>query len=360
MERQKYENIYKNNFIQRRELQPLAADEEKIKDSEEYKQVLHAAESFLTSGGEVDDSYHVSRNFDQYVLQNKHDGITNIWGEFASVFLILSWYSWRILNAPWRKSYFKVKKYSGHYQYVMHDNFSPKVAEGLMMRLGYIYHKPQEAFLFQPQSLTTSGCWKANLTRVGMDFFLVHARCSLSSTHTGRSMAVQDTFNRFPGLKFTSEPLGGRKSRKSDNYVTALPMSQSATMPRSNQPMERQRLNKSSRIESNPIPWEHRRKPKIVHQISEESDDIYEGIDITEVRYPPMDSMHDVSLLGRNMGSMSIKKQRPTMQLVSGGSHNNEIPRNYVQFIPRPPVEGKSNNEHIYQDINDDKNLYFK
>ena len=80
--------------------------------------------------------------------------------------------------------------YSGQYHHALNSTFPPDVAERLMEKLGYIHHKQKQTFFFHQQSLTSSGAWRESLMQAGMDFFLVHVRCSLASTEKGRSIEV--------------------------------------------------------------------------------------------------------------------------------------------------------------------------
>uniref|UniRef100_H2ZP95 Uncharacterized protein n=1 Tax=Ciona savignyi TaxID=51511 RepID=H2ZP95_CIOSA len=70
MEKQNYELVYKENFIKKKEYTPggLGPDEQDIKDSMEYKQVATCGEKVLKFGPPAASHYHVSQNFEQYVL----------------------------------------------------------------------------------------------------------------------------------------------------------------------------------------------------------------------------------------------------------------------------------------------------
>ncbi|CAK8678008.1 unnamed protein product [Clavelina lepadiformis] len=205
MERNEYEMMYKKHFVKNKdfELGVCCLDEDYMQVSDEYKQVFSCAETYLKQKNVQhqkpgDSNYFVFHNFNVFVKRNRDQHIKNTWGGLASVFLLLTWYALRVLRAPWRKSYHRIKTYSGHFQHEIYGNFPHAVAIELMERLGYIYHDKQQTFLFQQQSLTT-GSWKDALTRAGMDFFLVHVRCSLTSTQTGRSIEVESILDTSEG-----------------------------------------------------------------------------------------------------------------------------------------------------------------
>ena len=81
---------------------------------------------------------------------------------------------------------FSLQTYNGHFQHRVYGNFPPSVAEHLMERMGYIYHEPDQAFVFDRKTWP-AGTWRDALARVAMDFFLVHVYCIVASA---RSNAV--------------------------------------------------------------------------------------------------------------------------------------------------------------------------
>uniref|UniRef100_H2YHZ1 Uncharacterized protein n=1 Tax=Ciona savignyi TaxID=51511 RepID=H2YHZ1_CIOSA len=260
-----------------------------------------------------------------------------------------------------------------------------------MERLGFIYHKSQQAFLFHPQSLT--GPWREQLSHVGMDFFLVHVRCAVASAQSGRTVAVQDTITAAP----TFSTRGIFPKPIPDNYVRALPMNHSAPLVGLNQPMKHRRAPTSapdwSRIEAvPPIPWQHRRKPKMTQQISEE-DELYAAADesLEKIHYPPpVDEVHpqltmdehieramrdlqtrntslpmeamfdpnqmDAAMFDPNQRNAAMFDPNQMDAAMFDPNQRNAAmfapnQRDAVTLFPRPPAEGKDSNENVYQEI---------
>nr|CAB3262848.1 uncharacterized protein LOC100184132 [Phallusia mammillata] len=228
METNSYEMQYKNNFVKNKDfnLNVFCPDDDSSPDSDEYRQVFSSAESYLNRNATPQiekSSYHSLKNFKKIVQRNKEANIQTTWGRLASVFFLLHWYSLRIIRAPWRKSYTKVKIYSGSYHHAIGQNLPKDVADELMGKLGFIYHRPRQTFFFHQESLLKpgTGTWQDALLNAGMDYFLVHVRCALGSSQMGRSIEIDilSLPSTLPRTK-TNEPENKNRISRFENWNT--------------------------------------------------------------------------------------------------------------------------------------------
>ena len=252
-----------------------------------------------------------------------------------------------------------LQAYSGHFQHLVCSNFGTSVTQQLMAKLGYIYHQPNQTYLFHQQTWSTAS-WRDSLTLVGMDFFLVHVRCSIGSTKTGSLMPVCD---------ITSGELGEKLEQKLKLKKIEIPEKLDAVQSSSPSKISgtsRHRYLDSSRVEAVPnqyvsrdamlkhhkarssdpggVPWQHRlqelKLTEATLSLPDEGVELYRGDDDpswigTDIRYPPND-------LGFNFNSEEKKLRKRESSVTKMTSSLPRTQDNYVTALPMSSYQSGS------------------
>ena len=234
-----------------------------------------------------------------------------------------------------------------------------------MAKLGYIFHQPNQTYLFHQQTWSTTS-WRDSLTHVGMDFFLVHVRCSICSTQTGSLMPVCDIttgigsetlkIEHKTSTKEALKKLTSSSSFKADvnspNTVSKVENSSrhhffnnDRIEASPNRYVKRDTMLRHHKVresESSSVPWQHRLQVFKLNEdassFSDEGADLYRGDDDpsvigADIRYPPND-------LGFNFSAKEKDKRVANFQQITSSLSRSQD--NYVTALPMSSHHGSS------------------